>query len=210
MFRLGDFVKPYDDCRFLETIVLYHGAPTIHGIKPANLVNIVNDERDLEKAWPVCKERLIQELQVEIQELRVSKNQILILLYRPELLSFRFLCQGAKNLLLTYGYPVKSGHVADWVARLTERFQEEACPHEVGIFLGYPPQDVCQFIRRNGACSKANGLWKIYGNIGRARRKLRKYQGATNVMGSLLHGGASLAEIRMNLSNKSQRLVSGH
>lgn len=209
MFRLGDFVKQCDDCRFIETIILYHGAPTIHGIKPANLVNILNHERDLEKAWPNCKKRLIKELRVEIQELRVSKNQILILLYQPELLSFRFLCQGAKRLLSTYGYPVESTNVVDWVTRLTERFAEEPCPHEVGIFLGYPPQDVCQFIRKNGACSKATGLWKIYGNVGRARQKLRKYQGATNVMGSLLHRGANLTEIRMNLNNKSQRLVSG-
>ena len=201
-FRIADFLKQSDDCKYLETLIIYHGAPTLQGVKPANLINLRLEGRDIKSLWPCCKERLTQELGVQIREIKQSDENLLILVYRPELLLPRFFCRGAQELLARYQYPTQTPCLEKWLDRLIQRFQEET-PHEVGIFLGYPAQDVCEFIRRSGACSKASGLWKVYGNIGLARRKFRKYQNAVYHAGCLLQQGANLADIRMNLKTRS-------
>jgi len=203
-FHLAKFLRKRDDCGYIEALVSYHGAPTLQGFKPANLVNIRFEGREIAKIWPCCKRRLTEELGIQIQEMKMTEGNLLLLVYRPELLMPRFWCQGARNLLESRGYPTCSLSLEEWLGRLKERFEEEEVPHEIGIFLGYPAQDVCEFIRRNGACSKAVGLWKVYGNIGRARRKCRKYQKATEYIGGLLFQGATLADIRMNLRERPE------
>lgn len=35
-------------------------------------------------------------------------------------------------------------------------------PHEIGIFLGYPFEDVEGFIKNKGRNCKCCGLWKVY------------------------------------------------
>ena len=37
-------------------------------------------------------------------------------------------------------------------------------PHEVGLFLSYPPEDVKGFIAHRANDFKCAGLWKVYGN----------------------------------------------
>ena len=36
-------------------------------------------------------------------------------------------------------------------------------PHEIGVFLGYPLEDVVGFIRHRGKCFTCCGCWKSYG-----------------------------------------------
>ena len=38
---------------------------------------------------------------------------------------------------------------------------EEAFPHEIGLFLGYPPEDVDAFIKNGAAGEKCIGMWKV-------------------------------------------------
>ena len=47
------------------------------------------------------------------------------------------------------------------LARLIERLKDaDEFPHEIGLFLGYPPEDVEGFIQEpNG--QKYTGIWKV-------------------------------------------------
>lgn len=47
--------------------------------------------------------------------------------------------------------------------RRLQRF--EAFPHEIGLFLSYPPEDVRGFIEHKGHESKCEGCWKVYAVI---------------------------------------------
>ena len=42
-------------------------------------------------------------------------------------------------------------------------------PHEVGLFLSYPPEDVKGFIDHRANDFKCAGLWKVYGDEEKAR-----------------------------------------
>lgn len=68
---------------------------------------------------------------------------------------------------------------ASWPARLC---LEEEFPHEIGVFLGYPLDDVKGFIRHKGRDYTFCGCWKCYGDPQAARRRFERYRRCTAVL----------------------------
>lgn len=56
----------------------------------------------------------------------------------------------------------------------------ETFPHEIGLFLGYPPADVAAFIRNRGKNYAALGLWKSYVDPDHARAVWARYRRCTH------------------------------
>ena len=52
----------------------------------------------------------------------------------------------------------------------------ESFPHEIGLFLGYPAEDVQGFIRNCAAKPKLVGAWKVYGDAEVAKKKFASYK----------------------------------
>lgn len=66
--------------------------------------------------------------------------------------------------------------------RLVRRLDEnEEFLHEIGLFLGYPPEDVRGFIENKAAGYKYVGDWKVYGDEEKARKTFAKYKKCTRV-----------------------------
>ena len=96
----------------------------------------------------------------------------------------------AKELLLECGY--RCGNVNACLARLIFRLRtEEDFPHEVGLFLGYPPADVDGFMHRKKEY-KCSGLWKVYDDVEGAMRQFAKCRHCTEVCLNCLSHGFSL------------------
>ena len=159
--------------RDLEHTLAYHGAPALAGIKPADLI-----------AWgtpQTCTSPFFQEYCTQLAlrgiQLRVmctGRPRCLLLVYRPDQLE-RQLADGAvRALLLREGYPVDQGLEAMLTA-LGRRLSEGSLPHEVGLFLGYPPEDVEGFRLHQGRDYKLCGCWKVYSDVERARQCFRRY-----------------------------------
>ena len=68
-------------------------------------------------------------------------------------------------------------------------------PHEVGLFLSYPPEDVAGFIANNARRCKCAGLWKVYGDEKRARRMFHAFKACTADYCRHLRSGRSLEEL---------------
>ena len=49
-------------------------------------------------------------------------------------------------------------------------------PHEVGLLLSYPPEDVKGFIDHRAGGFKCAGLWRVYGDEEKARSLFEKYK----------------------------------
>ena len=52
-------------------------------------------------------------------------------------------------------------------------------PHEVGLFLSYPPEDVQGFIDHRACDFKCAGLWKVYGDEQQAQRLFSRFKHCT-------------------------------
>lgn len=87
-------------------------------------------------------------------------------------------------LLRQAGYPVLANRPLDLAALLSHLkkrlSQSEAFPHEIGLFLGYPLEDVIGFCRHKGEGCKLCGYWKVYGDVESARKSFALFDRAAS------------------------------
>jgi len=84
------------------------------------------------------------------------------------------------------------------VGRLNE---EGSFPHEIGLFLGYPPDDVECFM--NNPCDgvKCSGCWKAYSDDENARKTFSRYKKCTDVYQRMNLSGKSLSQLTVEVKN---------
>ena len=158
--------------------VIQHAAPTLAGIKTGNLFPCFFSSpqamvRDLRAINQVLVPRGLRLL-----PLRRDNTRVLLYLFRPAALS-RDLSRGeARRLLRQAGYQDLAQHAC--LRELKRRLQAGGTfPHEIGLFLGYPPEDVAGFMTHQGKHCKCVGCWKVYGDEAAPRRQFAAYKSCT-------------------------------
>ena len=127
---------------------------------------------------------------LRILPLRWRDGKALLYLYRPKLLERDLRDPLARRLLSECGYADADANAC--LARLIVRLRTEAdFPHEVGLFLGYPPADVDGFMHRKEEC-KLCGLWKVYDDVEGAVRQFAQCRHCTEVYMDCLSRGFTL------------------
>lgn len=188
------YLKTRDNRDFIESTIAYFGAPVVEGLKCGALINLTRGGSDLFRDWLEIRDGLAARLGIEFAEVSVTERSILILVYRAAALRRSLSEGGAAALLKDAGYDVSADSIYPYIARLVERFSF-GIPHEVGLFLDYPAEDVRGFIENDGKNAKFTGYWKVYGNEVYALRKFEEYRRAeTKSARALLAGARNLVE----------------
>ena len=177
----------------LDRTLAYHGAPALAGIKPADLI-----------AWgspAVCGSPFFQAYcrqlgrrGIRLRGLWQGCPRCLLLVYRPERLERHLADPAVQALLLREGYPVQGGLEA-MLNALSLRLSGCRFPHEVGLFLGYPVEDVEGFRLHQGRNCKLSGCWKVYSDVERARQCFRRYGLCRAALCRRLREGKALAQV---------------
>ena len=68
-------------------------------------------------------------------------------------------------------------------------------PHEIGLFLGYPLEDVTGFIAAGGAEYRCSGCWKVYGDVEQAQHLFRRYAACRKRYLAMASSGLTLGEM---------------
>ena len=158
-----------------EMLVLY-GAPTLAKLKTGNLFSCPADE--VETKWFCQMNRMLVPKGLRLIPVRGINSRVLLYIYRPLELKRDLTDARARRILQGKGYPVDD--VERCVAELVRRVKSEGdFPHEIGLFLGYPPEDVEGFILWGAANAKLVGDWKVYGNVEQARETFQRYRRCT-------------------------------
>ena len=97
-------------------------------------------------------------------------------------------------MLADVGYPVDAD-VDALLSHLSVRLGEEDFPHEIGLFLGYPPVDVEGFCRNRGQNYKLCGCWKVYGDADAAQRYFDRCNRCRASLCRRILAGAHLTEL---------------
>ena len=175
--------------------VIQHAAPTLAGIKTGNLFpctftstqDMVRDLREVNRVLVPRGLRLLP--------LRRKDDRALLYLFRPADLSRDLAGQKARRLLREAGYGDDLTHLV-CLRELTRRLREgEDFPHEIGLFLGYPPEDVAGFMTHRGKNCKCVGCWKVYGDEEKARSLFEKYRKCTEIYCALWQSGLKLEQL---------------
>jgi hypothetical protein len=151
----------------LEAFLRWAAGPVIAGIKPASLVRLPRElVRD---AWKRGGTQLCASLGLSALVLREGSRGILVLLYRQGLLGRKLRSGAGVRYLHAMDYPAGSG-LEGYLSFLKKRFAEPGFPHEVGVFLGYPLEDVISFSAGKQSPYACRGYWKVYRRPEKAER----------------------------------------
>ena len=177
-----------------EEMILRHCSPTLAGMKTGSLFNCPCPDR--QKLLCAVKElnRKLVPKGVRVIPLRTTKNKMLLYIYRPQKLKDDLSVSGAARLLQKYGYSVEC--TGKCVVQLGKRLCEQKdFPHEIGLFLGYPLEDVQGFIEHHAEGYKCVGCWKVYCNECEAVKAFARFKKCTSVYVRLWNQGRSVRQL---------------
>lgn len=165
----------------IEEMIVHLCAPCFAGIKPSNLFSVRDED-----------EHLIHSLDFEIlnkngfyiKTLCRCKKHVQFFLYRKKALESLLLQNTVSNALSYFGYnradsidkklDILSSKMTDMQTGCIKE-RNKCFPHEIGIFLGYPVDDVLEYCKKKGSGCVFSGYWKVYFNVGKAAEIFRLY-----------------------------------
>ena len=161
-----------------EEMIVRHCSPTLAGMKTGNLFRCKHRSAKALKEQIAALNRRLAKKGLRILPLAVREEDALIYVYRPSRLQADLAAADAKAILAAEGYGEEAP--TQCIHRLRKRLEKQASfPHEIGLFLGYPPEDVRGFIRKEQP--KCGGHWQVYGNEKQAKELFAKYKKCTEV-----------------------------
>ena len=163
-----------------EDQIIRHCAPTLAGIKTASLFTCPYDSKEALLDSLRQFNRRFAATGLRLLPLRFSEKKALIYVYRPKKLRSDLSQDTAARLLETCGYDTDSCEKC--VGCLAKKLRSQPdFPHEIGLFLGYPVEDVCGFMEKGPDLCKCTGCWKVYGDEDSAKKKFAQYKKCTRV-----------------------------
>ena len=179
-----------------EELMVKEASPTLAGIKTGSLFTCPYESKD--------------QIMEEIRELnhslvrkglcllpfRFREDRVLLYLFRPAFLEQDLSDKEAERILKEAGY--RQNGFRRCLTELVRRVNRADCksfPHEIGLFLSYPPEDVRGFIENHAAGSKLTGCWKVYGDEQAAKKRFEAYERCTDIYRRELADGKTIVQL---------------
>lgn len=177
-----------------DQILIDHGAPTLAGIKTGSLFSVRAEDRTAFLNELRNYNRRLRAKGVCLIPLHYDNGRVLLYLYRPGRLKDDLCRKEVQEMLREKGYACES--VGKCICELKRRLRDEGdFPHEIGLFLSYPPEDVKGFIENSARNCKSVGTWKVYGNQEEAERTFERYKRCTKTYQECSIRGISLENL---------------
>ncbi len=159
----------------LEEDLIRYSAPTLAGLKTANLFWYSWESREEFENSLAFWKGIFQEKGLDITIMRTTAQRALLYVNRRKKLEADLKREKTQTMLKAEGYNYSNAKEA--VKILQNKLQAcEKFPHEIGLFLGYPEEDVQGFIENHGKNCKCCGCWKVYCNERDAQKMFHKFK----------------------------------
>ncbi len=176
--------------RNIDNVLAFHGAPTLLGVKCANLISFDRNENTIAEYLHEYADKMSDNGLTAIQ-LCMCHKRILVYIYNPRMLTAWLSMPQVQQFLSEYGYTCDMS-IEQKLRRLSGRIICGSFPHEIGAFLGYPVEDIRGFISNSGKNCLLCGYWKVYTNAENARQTFNKYDRCRNILFDKLKSGLNL------------------
>lgn len=155
----------------MALLLAIHCAPILKGSKAANILTVSAGEF-------ARIDEVLRDTNISYRFLKTREDQAILYLYRKEELEAYLADIKIRAFLMQYGYtsfalPDLLGHLSERVGLFSNG--ETEFPHEIGVFLEYPLEDVMGFLENEGKNFKYSGYWKVYHDVQGAIRRFRQY-----------------------------------
>lgn len=175
----------------IETQLAIHGAPVLSGLKVSNLIMIPNQWKDA-ISW------ILKDTHLKLYLLYIGEEKSALFMYHPQQLAQYLMQPQTFGMLRKMGYVETSfeGLVTKLAERYTDfRHGKRGFPHEMGLFLGYPTEDVKGFIENKGKNFLYAGYWKVYEDIAQKIQLFQAFDKARETLLGLMANGFRMQEI---------------
>ena len=174
-----------------EDLLIRNCSPTLAGIKPGNLFSCSYPSQKALMQYIRRINRMLVPKGIRVVVMRAEEGRALIYVFRYTAIQKVLSNSEAVRILQHLGY--RELRVEPCLCQLLSRCQEyEDFPHEIGLFLGYPPEDVRGFMENKARNQKCTGFWKVYGDPESAQRTFEKYRRCTHAYCSHFEHGKSI------------------
>ena len=178
-----------------EYLMGLHGAPFFTGLRPACLLSFRKSRYEDFEGLLASYQPCFCCKGISVFCLSEGREFTLLLFYRKELVEAALGRREARELLQELGYRGED-NLGGMLEFLRARMQlRKSFPHEVGLFLGYPPADVRGFIEHGGQGFACAGYWKVYSHEEEARELFRIYSECSQIFCTQLEQGAEFSEL---------------
>ena len=180
--------------KMLETQIIMQCAPMLSGLKTSNL--LIVQQENAEDVFKIFKKSAIQ-----CVLLALNKKKATFLVYNPILLNKHLHSNEVLQLLRSMGHKDCSlKALINEISELYGEYQKSNCkfPHEIGLLLGYPADDVQAYIIHQGQNALLTGYWQVYFNPDEKKQIFQSYDFAREKLLSLLSKGIKLDDIIKN------------
>lgn len=145
-------------------------APVLEYVKPSSLVSLPKELK--------ADDIILKTQNLEMMLLYKYRLSQMVFIFNRKMLNSIINNEKTHHLLKRYSYPDKP-ELDMYLEHLKKRLKDFTdkrtdFPHEIGVFLGYPYQDVMDFIDGKKDCCFC-GYWKVYNNPHQALETMRKY-----------------------------------
>lgn len=177
-----------------EEYFVRYGSPTLAGVKTGSLFLCPMESREEVTGKMAEYNRALLSKGLCMIPVKFIRQNVLVYMFRPKRLKRDLESPAARAILKKAGY--RNASYTGCLTELCERVRRnESFPHEIGLFLSYPPEDVKGFMDNKAANYKCVGSWKVYGDVETAKKKFDIYNKCTEVYCRLMESGKTMEEL---------------
>lgn len=144
-------------------LLIKHCAPTLMRVKIGSMFTYKCSSYEYLYSQIFYWNTVLNRKGIYLTLLKYNGSRAVIYLYIKNKLERLLSDKKIYSFLEDYGYSFND--LEGSIKLLSSRFESnENLPHEVGVFLGYPLNDVKSFIEHSGKNSLYTGYWKVYHN----------------------------------------------
>lgn len=173
--RFYEVINSMNGKEYINTYLFYKTTLVTAKVKPAITLTLCKlNNKNVYKLWNIYGVDFLKKLNLEYVELRETEKALIILIYDKKLLEASLMEKSVLEFLHSLGY-CKNSTVESSIQTLIERYKIYQCPHELGVFLGFPINDVKDFINCSEKKCILCGYWKVYNEEEQAKRTFDLY-----------------------------------
>ncbi len=167
-----------------EYQLLWQTSPTLAGIKVSNLFSFPQKQLSQYREEISFYNKRMEKSDLCLDYLYTCAGRIFVLVYRKKMLIDALRHPKTAVFLTSEGYPDPRSSDLPQILNHLRRRMNQFCefPHEIGLFLGYPAEDVFAFIRQKGRNCKLCGYWKVYFDEESARKTFLAYDKSREIL----------------------------
>lgn len=179
----------------LEEMMIELCAPTLAGVKPANLFRCPDSPELYHSVYEWNNQLRASGIRIRVVKRCRKTHACLIYVCRWDWICRVIAQKDTGRFLKQNGYDLSQG-TESVICQLSRRLcVQQDFPHEIGVFLGYPLRDVIGFIQNKGKNYSYSGCWKSYGDPNEAQKQFDTYKRCTACYKRMYRRGVPLMKM---------------